>query len=85
MIPTVLVPALLVGRWWVIAVSAVAWPILLGADGFGGDGAPAGWNTIAVGSLLAAVNAAAGVALRRGLALARRQLSQRPSGPAIRR
>ena len=55
MIPTVLVPAVLVGRWWFIPVAAVGWAILIvstnasadvslffGAAAFGGANAAAG-------------------------------------------
>lgn len=32
MIPTVLLPALLIGRWRVVPIAAVAWTIFVGGD-----------------------------------------------------
>ncbi len=33
MIPTLLVPAVLIGRWWLVPIAAVGWPVLLMANG----------------------------------------------------
>ena len=36
MIPTLLLPALLIGRWWLVPAAAVIWPTLLILTGVGG-------------------------------------------------
>ncbi len=32
MIPTVLLPALLIGRWWVVPILALGWAVIVGGD-----------------------------------------------------
>lgn len=58
MIPTMILFGLLFGRWWrtALAVSAVAWPVLLVATGITGEAA-----TLAVAAVLSVANAALGV------------------------
>lgn len=57
MIPTVLIPSLLIGRWWFVAVGAALWPALVG---FGGDCAG---SCLISAMFLGALNAAFGVAI----------------------
>ncbi len=57
MIPVLLLVGLLAGRWYVVALAAVAWPLILGLDGTVAGSA----NYIGAAGL-AAVNTAAGVA-----------------------
>jgi hypothetical protein len=63
MIPTVIVVGLVVGRWWVLAVAAVGWVVLLAATGITGDA-----GSLAVGAGLAVANAGVGVAVHKGVA-----------------
>jgi hypothetical protein len=54
-IPTILFPSFIIGRWWIIPLAAVAWTALLLASGtIGASGIPAA-------AAFAAVNAAVGV------------------------
>jgi hypothetical protein len=60
-IPTILLPSFVIGRWWVIPLAAVAWTVLLlGAGTIGTGGIP---GTAA----LAAANAAVGVVAHQAL------------------
>lgn len=65
MLPSILLLGFLLGRWWkiVVAAAAVAWPLLLVADGVRPD-AP----LLLGGALVGAVNAAVGAAIWLGLA-----------------
>ena len=54
MIPTILLPALLIGRWWLIPIAALAWSLWIG-DRCGY------WTCWVHAALLAAANAAVGV------------------------
>ena len=54
MIPTLLLPALIIGRWWLIPIAAVVWPLLI-ADTCTTLDCRLG------AAVLAAVNAAVGV------------------------
>jgi hypothetical protein len=65
-IPTILLPSFLIGRWWTIPIAAVLWTVLLLATG------TIGAADIPVAAGLAAANAAVGVAVHQALrALAR--------------
>ena len=59
MIPTLLVPALLVGRWWFVALAAAAWPAVLVLAG------DCDHACLPAGALFRAVNAAIGVAMHK--------------------
>lgn len=62
MILTLLLAGLVVGRWWLVAVAAVLWPVVLIA----GDVGSASNAALALGgALLGAANTAVGVAVRR--------------------
>jgi len=61
MIPTVLLPSFVVGRWWAVGAAALVWTVLLLATGTIGAGG------IPTAAALAAANAAVGVAARRVL------------------
>jgi hypothetical protein len=66
LIPTILLPALIVGRWWVIPALAAAWPLMLvGVRG-------CSLECYASGALLAALNALFGVVFHRSVRLALR-------------
>ena len=54
LIPTVLLPALIIGWWWIIPMAAVVWPFLVGD-------ACENWGCRLAAAGLAAVNATAGV------------------------
>jgi hypothetical protein len=60
-IPTVLVLAALIGRWWFVAVAAVAWPVVLFVDG----SCDLSCAPSALG--LAGVNAGLGVLVHKGV------------------
>jgi len=68
-IPTILVAALAVGRWWTIPAAAVLWCVLLLVTGTIGVG------DIPVAAGLAAANATVGVAIHQGV---RTLVSKRP-------
>jgi hypothetical protein len=73
MIPTLLLVGLLAGRWYVVALAAVAWPLLLTLLGVA-DLAVGDWL---VAAALAAANTAVGVAVHRSISLfLRRGLSR---------
>lgn len=83
MIPSLLLPGLIVGRWWLVPIAAVAWPVLLMVDGIG-----AGWRFGVSAGALAAANVAFAVAIHRGTASLLRHLAQflhDPIGEAGRR
>jgi hypothetical protein len=62
-IPTLLVVGLLLGRWWLVPIAAIAWVVLLALTNDLGVGeAPAA-------AVLATANAAVGVALHKLVAL----------------
>ena len=63
MIPTILLPALVIGRWWTVPAAAVVWVTVLLATGTIGAGA------IPAAAAFAAANAVVGVALHQGLRL----------------
>jgi hypothetical protein len=60
-IPTVLVPAVVIGRWWLLPVAAVAWPLLVHTAG------PCDLACSAVSGALATMNAAVGVVIHKGV------------------
>jgi hypothetical protein len=69
MIPTVIVVGLVVGRWWVLAIAAVGWVVVLAAAGITGDG-----GSLAVGAGLAVANGGVGVAIHKVFAASFRAL-----------
>lgn len=76
MIPTVLLAAVVVGRWWMLPVCAVAWVAILIAVGAVDPALQdAGEMWLAAG--LAAANAAVGVALHRLVVATFRQIRDR--------
>jgi Flp pilus assembly protein protease CpaA len=60
-IPTILLPSFLVGRWWTIPIAAVLWTVLLLATG------TIGAADIPLAAGLGAANAAVGVAVHQTL------------------
>jgi hypothetical protein len=60
-IPTILLPSILVGRWWTIPAAAVLWTVLLLATG------TIGVVDIPLTAGLGAANAAVGVAVHQAL------------------
>jgi hypothetical protein len=81
MIPTVLVVALVTGRWWLptLVIAAVGWPALLVAT----DAMTLGWGLLGA-SALATGNALVGVLAHHGAAWLLRRVRDRaaaPSGP----
>ncbi|MEX0816389.1 MAG: hypothetical protein WD027_03005 [Gaiellales bacterium] len=71
MIPVLLLVGLLAGRWYVVGLAAVTWPLVLVLAGVTGEPA-----SLLAGAALAAVNTLVGVAAHRVLVcLARRSLS----------
>lgn len=56
MIPTLIVPGLLLGRWWFLAVAVVAWPAILVAGDVG-----SGARFVLGAAALALANAVVGV------------------------
>jgi Flp pilus assembly protein protease CpaA len=60
-IPTILLPSFLVGRWWTIPIAAVLWTVLLLATG------TIGAADIPLAAGLGAANAAVGVAVHQAL------------------
>lgn len=58
MLPIILIPAVVIGRWWTVIAASVLWPILL-------VGTLDAWqiSTLLGGAVLAAVNAVVGVAV----------------------
>jgi len=71
MIPTLLLPGLVIGRWWLVPIAAVGWPVMLILDGIG-----TGWAFGASAGALAAANVGIAVALHRGAALLIRRLAR---------
>lgn len=61
MLPLVLLVAVIIGRWWLIPIAAVAWPIVVS---LGGDCSGIGCVLGAAG--LGALNAAVGVLVHQG-------------------
>jgi hypothetical protein len=59
-IPTLLLPGLLLGRWWLVPLAAVVWPGLLVATGVG-----SGAGFLLAAGALAAANMAVGVGVHR--------------------
>jgi hypothetical protein len=60
-IPTILLPSFVIGRWWAIPIASVLWTVLLLATG------TIGAADIPVAAGLGAANAAAGVAVHQAL------------------
>jgi Flp pilus assembly protein protease CpaA len=72
-IPTILLPSFLIGRWWTIPIAAVLWTVLLLATG------TIGAADIPLAAGLGAANAAVGVAVHQALrGLFRPAASPRP-------
>jgi hypothetical protein len=59
MVPTMILVGVLIGRWWAVPVSGVAWAVLVVT------GASAGIADVPGAAALGAANAGAGVLLRR--------------------
>ena len=68
MIPILLLIGLLAGRWYVVAVAAVAWPLILGLDGI-----LTGSEQYAGAAALAMANTAIGVAVHKAVGWSLRQ------------
>ena len=68
MIPVLLLVGLLAGRWYVAALAAVAWPLVLGLDGI-----LAGPAHYAAAAAFALANTAVGVAVHKVIAWSLRQ------------
>jgi len=60
MLPIVLLLAAVVGRWWIVPVAAIGWPIAVAGTGCSGLGCLSG------AAALGAINAAAGVLVHKG-------------------
>jgi hypothetical protein len=58
MIPTLILLGVAVGRWWVVALAAIAWPIVLI-----GTKVDTGFPFAVESAVLAAINTVAGVAV----------------------
>ncbi len=69
MIPTVILPAALVGRWWFVPIAALGWAVLIVATTNNAD-ADLFFGAAAFG----AANATAGVAFHKAVALIAREL-----------
>ena len=80
MILWVLLPCALIGGWWTIIAAAVVWPWVVAVRG-AVDGSCTG-TCIASSSLLAALNAGAGVLLHKAIAYGIRMARDRSSGSA---
>jgi hypothetical protein len=63
MIPSLLLPGLIAGRWWLVPIAAVGWPVLLMVGAIA-----TGWQFGASAGALAAANVAFAVAVHRGAA-----------------
>jgi hypothetical protein len=61
MIPTVLIPAVVIGRWWLLPVVVVVWPLMVLSVG----SCDVACSAVAGG--LAAMNAAVGVVVHKGV------------------
>jgi hypothetical protein len=61
MIPTILLPSFVIGRWWTIPIAALLWTVLLLATG------TIGAADIPASAGFAAANAAVGVAVHQAL------------------
>ena len=62
-IPTLILAGLIVGRWWMAAVAAVVWPIVLAVTVTDGDRLA----TLFAGALLAIANTLVGVAVHKAV------------------
>ncbi len=71
MIPSLLVPAVLIGRWWLVPITAVGWPVLLMVNGVDTGGA---WQLVLGAGALAEANAAVAVGLHRAVVRLCREL-----------
>jgi hypothetical protein len=60
MIPTLILVGLIVGRWWLVAIAAIAWPIALAGTKVG-----SGFTFVFGSAAVAAANTAAGVAVHK--------------------
>ncbi len=63
MIPTLLLPGLVIGRWWLVPIAAVGWPVLLIVDGVGTGNT---WAFAVSAGALAAGNVGIAVGVHRG-------------------
>lgn len=72
--PSLLLPGLVIGRWWLVPLFAIGWPALPLAGGIG-----EGWRFAADAGALGALNVALGVAVHRLAATVLRRV-RRPSG-----
>ena len=72
MIPTLIVLGLLVGRWWLVTIATIAWPIVLIATKVG-----TGFHFTVESAGFAAINTAAGVAVHKAAVKVFRKLSTR--------
>jgi hypothetical protein len=61
MIPTLILIGLVVGRWWLVAIAAIAWPIALAGSKLG-----SGFGFMVGTAAVAVVNTSAGVAVHKG-------------------
>jgi len=75
MIPTLIVLGSIVGRWWLVAIVAIAWPVLLITMKIG-TGFIFGLET----SIIASANTVAGVVLHRAVTRALHRLRNRSAG-----
>ena len=71
MIPTLLLAGLVVGRWWLVAVAAVSWPVLLLVTDAWSVSLP---SVVLGGVTVAALNTGAGVAVHRAAVMLVRAL-----------
>ncbi|MDP8937863.1 MAG: hypothetical protein M3O23_09090 [Actinomycetota bacterium] len=71
MIRSLLVPAVLVGRWWLVPIAAVGWPLLLMANGVNTGGT---WQFVLGAGALVAANVAVAVGLHRAVVRLCREL-----------
>jgi hypothetical protein len=74
-IPTVLVPAILIGRWWLLPVAVVAWPLMVLSIG------SCDLACSAVAGALAAMNTAVGVVVHKALSWLIQQGRKTRAGP----
>jgi hypothetical protein len=74
-IPTVLVPAAIVGRWWFAPLAALGWAVLIVSTNSDAD-----LSLFFGAAVFAAANATAGVAVHKAVVLLRRTLWTAGSG-----
>ncbi len=73
MIPTLLLPGLVIGRWWLVPIAAVGWPVLLIIDGVGTGNT---WGFTVSAGALAAGNVGIAVGVHRGAVYLLRRLGR---------